>query len=238
MLCASSQISSRFPSGSTSRPSARSTSSCRTWRARAARRSCQSSRTRCSSCRWRCSRGATRRRRSDLEARSGRRARPRVFSVEAGEPLEDVPAGPSESAGFLARGTWRASAGRHERVELPGGPRSTELARRAVEEHFAAELDEDRLASVDLMTTELVSNAVRHGGGDEGKSVVLYLALAPGCLRIEVCDPGEGFDAGTPSPYGEGGYGLFIVSEVASRWGVAHDVDNCAWFELDVDEAA
>jgi anti-sigma regulatory factor (Ser/Thr protein kinase) len=158
--------------------------------------------------------------------------------VEAGEPLEDVPAGPSESAGFLARGTWRGSAVRHERVELPGGPRSPQLARRAVEEHFAAELDEDRLASVDLLTTELVSNAVRHGGADEGKSVVLHLALAPGCLRIEVCDPGTGFAAGTPAPYGEGGYGLFIVSEVSSRWGVSNGVDNCAWFELDLDGAA
>jgi anti-sigma regulatory factor (Ser/Thr protein kinase) len=154
------------------------------------------------------------------------------------DPLEDVPAGPSESAGFLANGTWRASAVRHERVELPGGPRSPQLARRAVEEHFAAQLDADRLASIDLLTTELVSNAVRHGGADETKSIVLHLALAPGCLRIEVCDPGEGFEAGTPSPYGEGGYGLFIVSEVASRWGVSQDGDNCAWFELDVGEAA
>jgi anti-sigma regulatory factor (Ser/Thr protein kinase) len=154
--------------------------------------------------------------------------------VEAGEPLEDVPAGPSESAGFLARGTWRASAVHHERVELPGGPRSPQLARRAVEEHFAAELDEDRLASVELLTTELVSNAVRHGGAGEGKRVVLHMALAPGCLRVEVCDPGQGFEVSTPAPYGEGGYGLFIVSEVASRWGVSRDIDNCAWFELDL----
>ena len=158
--------------------------------------------------------------------------------MEAGEPLEEVPAGPSESAGFLAHGTWHASAVRQERIELPGGPRSPQLARRAVEQHFAIELDENRLASVELLTTELVSNAVRHGGADEGTSVVLHLALAPGCLRIEVCDPGKGFVVDTPSPYGEGGYGLFIVSEVASRWGVSHDVDNCAWFELDLAEAA
>jgi anti-sigma regulatory factor (Ser/Thr protein kinase) len=154
--------------------------------------------------------------------------------VEAGEPLEDAPAGPSESAGFLAHGTWRASAVQHERVELPGGPRAPGLARRAVEQHFAAELDEDSLASVELLTTELVSNAVRHGGADQGHSVVLHVAIAPGCLRIEVCDPGKGFKVTTLAPYGEGGYGLFIVSEVASRWGVARDIDNCAWFELDV----
>jgi anti-sigma regulatory factor (Ser/Thr protein kinase) len=154
--------------------------------------------------------------------------------MEAGEPLEQEPAGPSQSEGFLARGTWHASAVREERVELPGGLRAPQLARRAVEQHFSATLDADRLASVELLTTELVSNAVRHGGAGDGKTVILHVALAPGCLRIEVCDPGTGFDAGTPSPYGEGGYGLFIVSEVSSRWGVAHDVDNCAWFELDL----
>jgi anti-sigma regulatory factor (Ser/Thr protein kinase) len=154
--------------------------------------------------------------------------------MEAGEPLEEVPAGPSESAGFLARGTWRASAVQHERVELPGGARAPQLARRAVEEHFAAELGADSLASVELLTTELVSNAVRHGGAEEGQKVVLHVALAPGCLRIEVCDPGKGFEVTTPAPYGEGGYGLFIVSEVASRWGASADVDNCAWFELDL----
>lgn len=153
--------------------------------------------------------------------------------MEAGEPLEEAPAGPSESAGFLARGTWRASAVHDQRVDLPGGARAPQLARRAVEEHFAAELDANTLASVELLTTELVSNAVRHGGADDGHNVVLHVALAPGCLRIEVCDPGKGFEVTTPAPYGEGGYGLFIVSEVASRWGVSHDVDNCAWFELD-----
>jgi anti-sigma regulatory factor (Ser/Thr protein kinase) len=158
--------------------------------------------------------------------------------VEAGEPLDDVPAPPSESAGFLARGTWRASAVRHVRTELPGGPRSPQLARRAVEQHFALELDGDRLASVELLTTELVSNAVRHGGADEDEVVVVHLATAPGCLRVEVCDRGDGFRPGRPTPYGEGGYGLFLVSEVSSRWGVSQEDGNCAWFEFDLEADA
>jgi anti-sigma regulatory factor (Ser/Thr protein kinase) len=156
--------------------------------------------------------------------------------VQAGDPLEDAPAGPSESAGFLARGTWRGRVVRSAKVELAGGPRAAQRGRRAVEEHLGDSLDENRLASVELLTTELVSNAVRHGGADESQSVVLHLALAPTCIRIEVCDPGKGFEVNTPAPYGEGGYGLYIVSEVASRWGVAHDMDNCAWFELDLNE--
>jgi anti-sigma regulatory factor (Ser/Thr protein kinase) len=156
--------------------------------------------------------------------------------MEAREPLRDeAPAGPSESAGFLADGTWGASAVRHQRVDLPGGLRAPQSARRALEEHFAAAIDKNVLASVELLTTELVSNAVRHGGAGEEETVVLHLATAPGCLRVEVCDPGTGFEPGRPTPYGEGGYGLFLVSEVSSRWGVSQEEGNCAWFELDLE---
>jgi anti-sigma regulatory factor (Ser/Thr protein kinase) len=154
--------------------------------------------------------------------------------MEAGEPLPETPAGPTESAGFLATGTWNASAVRHERVDLPGGLRAPQSARRAIEQHFADSVGMEMLASVELLTTELVSNAVRHGGADEYGIVVLHLAIAPECLRVEVCDPGAGFDPGTPTPYGEGGYGLFLVSEVSSRWGVSREGGNCAWFELDL----
>src|SRR4051794_15765572 len=102
--------------------------------------------------------------------------------MEAGEPLRDVPPGPSESAGFLAHGTWRVSVVRHEQVDLPGGVRAPQSARRALEQHFGAAIDRDTLASVELLTTELVSNAVRHGGADENEIVVLHLATAPGCV--------------------------------------------------------
>src|SRR4051794_4797972 len=153
--------------------------------------------------------------------------------MQGGEPLEDVPAGPVESDGLLATGTWQASTVRHEKIDLPGGLQAPQHARRAIEEHFGTTVDADMLASVELLTTELVSNAVRHGGAGEDQVVELHLARAPAGLRIEVCDPGDGFDAGTPQPYGEGGYGLFLVSEVSSRWGVARVKSNVTWFEMD-----
>jgi anti-sigma regulatory factor (Ser/Thr protein kinase) len=153
--------------------------------------------------------------------------------MQAGEPLENAPAGPSESPGFLADGTWAIGPVRYERVDLPGGLRAPEYCRRAIEQYFADAIGEERLASLELLTTELVSNAVRHGGADDGETVVLHLAIAPRCLRVEVCDGGPGFEPGRPSPYGEGGYGLFIVSEVSSRWGVSREDCTCAWFELD-----
>jgi anti-sigma regulatory factor (Ser/Thr protein kinase) len=158
--------------------------------------------------------------------------------MEAGEPLEDLPAGPCESAGFLADGTWHATTVKHEKIELPGGLQAPQHARRAIEEHFSTVVGSAMLASIELLATELVSNAVRHGGAGEEEVVVLHLAVAPNCLRVEVCDPGVGFEPGPPRPYGEGGYGLFLVSEVSSRWGVSHEDGNCAWFELELAEAA
>jgi anti-sigma regulatory factor (Ser/Thr protein kinase) len=154
--------------------------------------------------------------------------------MEAGEPLEDLPAGPVESAGFLADGTWQPRIVRHEQIDLAGGLQAPQHARRSIEEHFAPVIDSAMLASVELLTTELVSNAVRHGGAGEQQVVVMHLALAPDCLRVEVCDRGEGFEAGPPMPYGEGGYGLFLVSEVSSRWGVSRDDGNCTWFEIEL----
>ena len=155
--------------------------------------------------------------------------------MHAGDLFEDVPVppGPSESQGFLADGTWHVAPVRHEKFDLPGGVRAPQSARRAIEQHFAENVDPQVLGSVELLTTELVSNAVRHGGADEDDVVVLHIALAPECLRVEVCDRGDGFEPGTPTPYGEGGYGLVLVSEVSSRWGVSRDDGNCAWFELD-----
>ena len=152
--------------------------------------------------------------------------------MEAGEPLPETPPGPSESAGFLADGTWQTTPARQEKVDLPGGLRAPQSARRAIEEHFSSHLDAGVLASVELLTTELVSNAVRHGGAGEGSIVVLHLALAPGRLRVEVCDEGRGFEPHRPTPYGEGGYGLFLVSEVATIWGVSHDGGTRTWFEF------
>jgi anti-sigma regulatory factor (Ser/Thr protein kinase) len=152
--------------------------------------------------------------------------------MSAGDPLERETGGPAESAGFLRSGDWRAKLVQHEKIDIPGGLRAPQSARRAIEQHFGGAMTAELLASVELLATELVSNAVRHGGAGDGDQVVLHLGLTRDRLRVEVCDHGPGFEPGQPQPYGEGGYGLFLVSEVASAWGVAHDDGHCAWFEM------
>ena len=81
-----------------------------------------------------------------------------------------------------------------------------------------------------VLVTELVTNAVRHGGG----AVLVDVHDADGVVRVEVSDGGGGFDrAGQLAIEGtaDGGFGLKIVDAMSDRWGAA---PGLVWFELDV----
>jgi len=70
--------------------------------------------------------------------------------------------------------------------------------------------------------------------------VELAMRVAGRTIRIEVHDGGTGFTpAGHPKPRGaDGGYGLYLVERLASRWGVDTRAGTRVWFELDVAQAA
>src|SRR5436853_2278570 len=108
----------------------------------------------------------------------------------------------ARSAGLLSTGTWTVQRVRDERIELPRGATGPQAARRAVEQELGPVLDAEQSATAQLLVTELVSNAVRHGDG-EAAGIVLHLAVAPDRVRIEVCDRGGGFEPQQPAPYGE-----------------------------------
>jgi len=88
---------------------------------------------------------------------------------------------------------------------------------------------------IDILMTELVTNAVVHAGRQAGENVLLRFALAPERIRVEVCDHGVGFTTeqlARPRT-GPGGYGLMMVDRGASRWGASAEGGTCVWFELD-----
>jgi PAS domain S-box-containing protein len=90
------------------------------------------------------------------------------------------------------------------------------------------------LENAKLLTSELTSNAVRHGPRRPGADVTLRAAVHGDALRIEVSDEGSGFRP--PAPAGVldvGGWGLVLVDRVADRWGVKPGPPTTVWFELD-----
>jgi signal transduction histidine kinase len=98
-------------------------------------------------------------------------------------------------------------------------------AREYVRPELGLVLSESKLFDVELMTTELVSNAVRHAP-PEG-DIHLTVDVSWDLVRVSVVDAGAGFDPAS------GGWGLLIVEKMSERWGVEgppHEV----WFEVDL----
>ena len=93
-------------------------------------------------------------------------------------------------------------------------------------------LDEDLAHTVCLLTSELVTNCVRHARFSPRDRIVLAARLADDFVRVEVRDPGPGFEPDVR--HANAGYGLRMVDMLAARWGVDSDERGCrVWFEVD-----
>ncbi|HTN23674.1 MAG TPA: ATP-binding protein [Solirubrobacteraceae bacterium] len=136
-----------------------------------------------------------------------------------------------DRAAFLRR-DWRADAVA-ESFEVSGGPYAPATARRLLVDLLAQRLGEFDLFDVSVLVSELVTNAVRHAGADEGQTVLVHVAVAPGVVRVEVCDRGPGFaPPADPRARPEGGgNGLVLLARMSSDWGVAAYDGTCVWFE-------
>jgi anti-sigma regulatory factor (Ser/Thr protein kinase) len=112
-------------------------------------------------------------------------------------------------------------------LALEPRPESARLARRALHAHG---LHEDIEHTVTLLATEVVGNAVRHAELRPDQRIVFFARLHDDFARIEVADPGIGFDPGTVRTEG---YGLKLLSTLAGRWGVDCSKGCRVWFEVD-----
>jgi anti-sigma regulatory factor (Ser/Thr protein kinase) len=101
-------------------------------------------------------------------------------------------------------------------------------------------LTDGRERDVRLLVSELVTNAVRHANLAPGDVILLVIDVEDSLLRVEVHDPGGGFipTAPAPDPARPSGWGLYLVEELADRWGVDSDERTLVWFELDRRAAA
>jgi anti-sigma regulatory factor (Ser/Thr protein kinase) len=97
------------------------------------------------------------------------------------------------------------------------------------------DLGEARYRVCELLVSELVTNVVRHTSGDRSIAASdMRVRVYPDRVRIEVRDDGPGLNRRDPGgdPEIGGGWGLFLVDELADEWGIESGVQNCVWFEL------
>ncbi|MGW9385419.1 ATP-binding protein [Streptomyces globisporus] len=114
-------------------------------------------------------------------------------------------------------------------------PQSVRAARRYVREAAAyqePETPEDALSTLELLASELATNAVRHGARmGPGASIRVVVDARPGRTRVEVHDACPTLPYIRPtSTLAERGRGLLLVSLLAAAWGCAdRDGGKLVW---------
>lgn len=119
-------------------------------------------------------------------------------------------------------------------LALAGAPETTTIARQAIRA-LATLCDRPCGEDLALLTSEVVTNAVKHGPVPAENSVAIEALVFDDVVRVEVRDRGAGFDPPTPGPPGQprpSGWGLFLVGELARRWGVESLPSSTVWFEV------
>ncbi len=131
----------------------------------------------------------------------------------------------------LSRLSGRTAAPPVVDLFLPCEATAPRLARRRVAAQCrAAGFGEDAAGSAELLTSEVVANAVLHG-----RSTVRLRVLVSGhLLRVEVGDDDARLPTPRPhDPSALSGRGMAIVAAVATRWGVDGDpAGKVVWFEI------
>jgi anti-sigma regulatory factor (Ser/Thr protein kinase) len=126
-------------------------------------------------------------------------------------------------------------AARGLRERIAGGPAAAITAREMLCRLVGNTSPESTTHDALLLTTELVTNAVRHAGVGEDKALELCAEVTSKAIRVSVTDPGSDTTPRVQELNVEkpGGMGLFLVEQLSSSWGVERtDGANEVWFEL------
>ncbi|MGX5186107.1 ATP-binding protein [Streptomyces avermitilis] len=132
-------------------------------------------------------------------------------------------------------------------LRLPHDPRAARVARMTVRATLSGHGMGEVVDVVELLTSELVTNAYRY---TKGPASLRLTALGGGRLRVGVWDSSPHIPAPFDRPPGDcvpcapvdavGGRGLFLVQEYADWWGgwrlgddqLGHGAGKLLWFEV------
>lgn len=113
-------------------------------------------------------------------------------------------------------------------------PLAAREARTWLSKLASSHVDETRRPDLELVVTEVVTNAVRHG--TPGSAVQLAATPKPEFLCVQVTDEGPGLvpRPGAMASDENGGFGLFIIEQLTRRWGITRENQRTrVWFEFD-----
>jgi anti-sigma regulatory factor (Ser/Thr protein kinase) len=116
---------------------------------------------------------------------------------------------------------------------LEPSPDAAATARRLI---IGMPLDNDARERLELIVSELVTNALLHGGRSPHDPITLKITNHADRVRVAVHDRGEGFEpplTHSDDPFHSGGRGCLIVEELSDAWGVERRADGCSvWSEI------
>lgn len=116
-------------------------------------------------------------------------------------------------------------------TQLPPARQSASVARRFVSDTLRRWQFDSAVDAVELLTSELVTNAVVHAGTE----VQIVLEAHDNLVHVEVRDLNRRQPVVRITPYDDlqTGRGLTLLDSVASAWGVASlDRGKAVWFEI------
>jgi anti-sigma regulatory factor (Ser/Thr protein kinase) len=118
--------------------------------------------------------------------------------------------------------------------EVPRDERGPGLSRAAVRDSFRGRISTRELEDLQVIVSELTTNALLYGSGE----IHLHALLERGLVHGEVVDEGAGFERAVAlrGIDAVGGNGLDIVGALARRWGI-HEGSSHVWFVLAPDAA-
>ncbi|MFD7714178.1 ATP-binding protein, partial [Streptomyces sp. NPDC059786] len=128
------------------------------------------------------------------------------------------PARPSDDIALIVAGTRALGPGRVADWDVPADPAAVGDVRAAVTARLTEWGLEDMTFTTELVLSELVTNAIRYGGSPIRVRIIRDRALICEVSDSSNTSPHLRYAASTD----EGGRGLFLVAQLAERWGTRY----------------
>ncbi|MFJ4799599.1 SpoIIE family protein phosphatase [Streptomyces murinus] len=154
----------------------------------------------------------------------------RTPDASCGAVLEELlPEGPKDDVALLVARTRALTSDQVADWDVPADPSAVAGLRRAVTERLEEWGLEEQAFGMELVLSELVTNAIRYGSGPIRLRLIRDRAL--------ICEVADGSNTSPHLRYAattdEGGRGLFLVQQMTERWGTRYSPQGkVIWAEM------